>query len=488
MTCCKLLVLYYRFVIVRSEVRSNLCIIYVDNLTYSDFYPLSVQYLFDLAFKEQMSVPRLSFLYPQIFKAVKSCESKLPRVTSRSKKRRHSAFCTSAQKAEETYPQRYGAAAERQKPSPEATESPGVTTTLANAIETEIKAQNEKKNETRSDPTRTSTTAVGSQVMKKPPESSLESQTLSPDNMPLPSKLDGNNVYPRDPVIPTTTTTSHGKSLDTVLHMGNSRKEVQNHKHLHMQPSPHVHHFDTFKLVRDLEVGGFSEQQSVRLMKAVRSLLAMNLNVANESLVSKSDVENVCPSPDLHPLPLSPPVRRLIGFHPRAQETYLFRAACSELHTEFMNIRKASNSKMATQRAHLQHEVDILSQKATQDSLALKDDFRGMLNDRKMAVRMQQQARDSKIQELNQKITVELNSNSKSEVEGLRWVLTRRAVMAIASMASRSPVLFAASHSVLRPLHTFYRSNKLKTCLSPSTHPGLPSLLLLPDPTTRKTA
>lgn len=67
-----------------------------------------------------------------------------------------------------------------------------------------------------------------------------------------------------------------------------------------------------------------------------------------------------------------------------------------------------------------------------------------MLNDRKMAVRMQQQARDSKIQELNQKITVELNSNSKSEVEGLRWVLTRRAVMAIASMASKFPFLFAA--------------------------------------------
>lgn len=93
---------------------------------------------------------------------------------------------------------------------------------------------------------------------------------------------------------------------------------------------------------------------------------------------------------------------------------------------------------MATQRAHLQHEVDILSQKASQDALALKDDMRGMLNDRKMAVRMQQQARDSAIQELNYKITVSLNSDSKSEVEGLRWVLTRRAAMAIAGMARKS--------------------------------------------------
>lgn len=93
---------------------------------------------------------------------------------------------------------------------------------------------------------------------------------------------------------------------------------------------------------------------------------------------------------------------------------------------------------MATQRTHLQNEVDILSQKASQDALALKDDMRGMLNDRKMAVRMQQQARDSAIQELNYKITVSLNSDSKGEVEGLRWVLTRRAAMAIAGMARKS--------------------------------------------------
>lgn len=121
------------------------------------------------------------------------------------------------------------------------------------------------------------------------------------------------------------------------------------------------------------------------------------------------------------------------------KETYLFRAACSELRTEILNARKASTNKMATQRAHLQHEVDILSQKASQEALALKDDLRGMLNDRRMDVSMEQQARDSAIQELNYKITVALNSDSKSEIEGLRWVLTRRAALAIAGMASKSP-------------------------------------------------
>lgn len=159
---------------------------------------------------------------------------------------------------------------------------------------------------------------------------------------------------------------------------------------------------------------------------------------------------------------INPPPPRVVSpasnHTPRKQETYLFRAACSELRTEILNARKASMSKMATQRAHLQHEVDILSQKALQDSLALKDDLRGMLNDRKMAVRMQHQARDSKIQELNYKITVALNSDSKSEVEGLRWVLTRRAAMAIAGMASK---VFHVQNS---PIFVLHRS------LSPRPH------------------
>ena len=58
-----------------------------------------------------------------------------------------------------------------------------------------------------------------------------------------------------------------------------------------------------------------------------------------------------------------------------------------------------------------------------------------MLNDRRMAVRMQSQTRDGEISELNYKISVVLGSDSKSQVEGLRWVLTRRAAMAIGLMA-----------------------------------------------------
>lgn len=58
-----------------------------------------------------------------------------------------------------------------------------------------------------------------------------------------------------------------------------------------------------------------------------------------------------------------------------------------------------------------------------------------MLNERRMATREQSQQRDSEISELNYAISAQLIGDSKSEVEGLRWTLTRRSALAIAAMA-----------------------------------------------------
>lgn len=166
------------------------------------------------------------------------------------------------------------------------------------------------------------------------------------------------------------------------------------------------------------------------------------------------------PQTQLLPFPLFPPPtpHHLANpLLPPLQKNYLFRAACSELRTEILNTRKSTSEKMTTQRAHLQYEVDILSQRSSSESLALKDDLRGLLNDRKMAVRMEQQQLESQIQELNYKITVALNSDSKSEVEGLRWVLTRRAALAIAGFACTLYPLSSLSYpqlpSILHPAH-----------------------------------
>ncbi|KAK2050622.1 hypothetical protein LZ31DRAFT_205 [Colletotrichum somersetense] len=205
--------------------------------------------------------------------------------------------------------------------------------------------------------------------------------------------------------------------LEAILHMGPPEQQAAAAaaaagagagQRPHMAPPPYVHHFDSYSLVKDLERGGYSKEQAITLMKAIRAILAQNLDVAQESLVSKSDVEN---------------------------ETYLFRAACSELSTEVKNNQKLADEEMRQRRTLLQHEVDILAQSLNQELLTLNDNVRGMFNDRKMAVREEQKAGDSVIQQINYKISLHLSSDAKSEIEGLRWILIRRSVIGILFMA-----------------------------------------------------
>jgi hypothetical protein len=172
----------------------------------------------------------------------------------------------------------------------------------------------------------------------------------------------------------------------------------------HIDAPRYVHHFDTYSLVRRLQAGDWTKPQAITIMKSCRLLLGDNLEKASQALVSKSDVEN---------------------------ETYLFSAACSELRTEVFARRVKLHEKMRMERDQLQHEVDILEQRLGQDTAAMKDELRGMFDDRKMAVRNEQRYMESKVQELNYKITVNLQADSKSDVEGVRWVLTRRVILTL---------------------------------------------------------
>lgn len=93
------------------------------------------------------------------------------------------------------------------------------------------------------------------------------------------------------------TNTSDVKApLETVLEIPppETAEERNASKPPHLQTPPYVHHFDTYTLVQQVEAGGFTEKQAITAMKAVRGLLALNLEVAKAGLVSKSDVENVC--------------------------------------------------------------------------------------------------------------------------------------------------------------------------------------------------
>lgn len=158
--------------------------------------------------------------------------------------------------------------------------------------------------------------------------------------------------------------------MDAVLHMGPPEDVPPEEKPPHLTPPPYVHHFDSYSLVKQLEGGGWTNEQAITAMKAVRGLLAQNLDVAQGGLIGKSDVEN---------------------------ETYLFRAACAELSTEVRNNRRIAEEQLRQQRTVLQHEVDNTTQVMNQELLTLNDNVKGMFNDRKMTVREEQKALESTV-------------------------------------------------------------------------------------------
>ncbi len=112
---------------------------------------------------------------------------------------------------------------------------------------------------------------------------------LLPFDQPIPSREETST-----PSVATVSSEPLGP-IDTILQMPppESPEEENANKPPHLQTPPYVHHFDTYTLVQQVEAGGFTMDQSITAMKAVRGLLAENLEIARRGLVSKSDVENV---------------------------------------------------------------------------------------------------------------------------------------------------------------------------------------------------
>ncbi|KAJ4362138.1 hypothetical protein N0V95_001596, partial [Ascochyta clinopodiicola] len=333
-----------------------------------------------------MATPRLPFLWPMLWKP-----SNAPRIRARARvpstKR---ALATTAYRCVEAPIQRYGTAHE---PAP--------------YLRDEI---------SKADPT---PPKIPHDPAKDVEEEDDEHEAPIPTSTPTtPSRASSIEDTPPNYTPPAAPKTGETKPLDSVLHMPGPSEE--DHKPPHLKTPPYVHHFDTYGLVQQLSKSTYTPPQSITLMKAVRGLLIENMLLARQGLVSKSNVEN---------------------------ETYLFRAACAELKTEIGNTRRGEVERMRTERAQLQHEVDILGQKLGQETGSVKDELKGLFDDRRMAVRQEQRGMETKIQELNYQITIALNSDARSEVEGLRWVLTRRIAMGIAALATMVVILLQFNSS-----------------------------------------
>ncbi|EFQ97252.1 hypothetical protein MGYG_08888 [Nannizzia gypsea CBS 118893] len=372
-----------------------------------------------------MAHQRLPFLYPNLLRSVRACEPTTYRSIRFPAQRTHSAGLHSSRACEQDtrFQKRYGPAVEPRGPSSEASNTRSESSQNNVSSKGELDRGTEKDDKVEDDngpPSKRSASESDTQPSDKDQTKDAAAGSAS-ENV-----FDGNIEQTEPPGLIEIGSTGDGPSqgdLGSIYKMSKCEPQKDQdqaqpnamepyiHPNSHKPPhsAPFVHHFDTYTMVRDLNKSGFTEQQSIAIAKSIRGLLAVNLESTRYRLMSKSDFEN---------------------------EVYLFRAACSELQTSIQSSRNTEIQSQRTRRALIQHELDILTQRMTQDLSGLKDDLKEMFNNQKISTRELQRSIDTAIQELNYQITVSLNSDGKSEVEGLRWVLTRRAVIAVATSAS----------------------------------------------------
>jgi hypothetical protein len=347
-----------------------------------------------------MATPRLPFLYPQLFRSVRAYENSARSL--RFQLSSPAAFNATRHRNQSTVSRRQAQSIESKLPPPTQPKRKSARQASNSSVNRNAvpKVQKDTPKADSASQDENKEAAKPSEASTQPPADTEVKSGASKAADSIPREV----PPPKNP-------------LDAVLQMpppsdmGLARLPSNGHEVPRLEPAPYIHHFDTYTLVKNLQEGGFSEEQAITVMKGIRGILQEKLDLAEATLTSKSDSEN---------------------------EEYLFEAACSELRSSLEASRHLEVERQRTSRTQLQHEVDILNMRITQELAKMNDDLKGMWNDHKMTTREQQQGQDTGIQELNYKIAVSLASDGKSEAEGLRWVLTRRAAFAIVFSASKS--------------------------------------------------
>ncbi|KAK3111631.1 hypothetical protein LTR53_012914 [Teratosphaeriaceae sp. CCFEE 6253] len=373
-----------------------------------------------------MAAPRLPFLWPVLFRAT---EAHPPTLRSARAAARYRAYhATSRRRQQELVPQRYGSANEppphlsggkglgpsTQEYMEQQPKLPKIGSALQKDGEVEVREERaeasgvaqDANRERAKEPTTIDGGAIGATATPMSGDPMLDASSPPVPSDPIGQQSEADVKSPVENLLSSVPGPDPPQpAIEQLDHTFDEHAPPL--KAPHLDPPRYIHHFDTYSLVNHLTSSGWSTPHATSAMKAVRLMLADNMELAKAALVSKSMVEN---------------------------ETYLFRAACAELKTEVQGRRRAEQEKMRAERTHLQHEVDILSQRIGQEAGALKDDLKGMFDDRKMGVRNEQRGMESKVQQLNYKITVSLQADARSEVEGLRWVMTRRVIITLAAI------------------------------------------------------
>lgn len=117
-------------------------------------------------------------------------------------------------------------------------------------------------------------------------------------------------------------------------------------------------------------------------------------------------------------------------------ETYLFKAALTELRTELQILRKNDAAALAIKSEIIAREIDSLNQKLREDIANVKSDIAIDMNSRRSDVREEQKALEIRIQSMSNHSMAQLG-DMRTKMEAAKWETARKGMGKYHNMNNR---------------------------------------------------
>ncbi|GEQ69135.1 hypothetical protein JCM33374_g2806 [Metschnikowia sp. JCM 33374] len=163
-------------------------------------------------------------------------------------------------------------------------------------------------------------------------------------------------------------------------------------------------YIDTYEVYKQLIEAGFTPSQSDEIINLLIFQLNSKLNKLSTIYSQLYELEN---------------------------EQYLFESAQQELHVDITRNREQHINDAINQINAMERDYSTISDELNNHFIQMKNDIQVAINDQKSENTLMSKKIMLRMQETNHKITTELNMAMRSEIESLRWHLSRWGLIAI---------------------------------------------------------
>lgn len=177
-------------------------------------------------------------------------------------------------------------------------------------------------------------------------------------------------------------------------------------------------YIDTYSIYKELRNVGFTSNQSDQIISLLIYQLNSKLTKLSTIYAQNFELEN---------------------------EQYLFESAQQEIRVDITRSRDRHIDELIALINILERDFNAITDELNNDFLKLRNDSAVMINEAKSENTLQSKKMFLKIQETNHKITTDLSSNIKSEIESLRWYLSRWGLITLLTSLFMALIIFYSS-------------------------------------------